>query len=69
MRGIFLLLAALGAAVGAVAADVAGTVTILEGEALITRAASRVRAAEGVRLQLGDILETSTLSRKQGVHA
>jgi hypothetical protein len=59
LRGIFLLLAALGAAGGAVAAvDVAGTVTILEGEALITRAASRLRAAEGVRLQVGDIVET-----------
>jgi len=51
LRGIFLLLAALGAAGGAVAAvDVAGTVTILEGEALITRAATRLRAVEGVRL-------------------
>jgi hypothetical protein len=58
LRGIFMLLAALMAAGGAVAADVAGTVTILEGEALITRAAGRVRAAEGVRLQAGDILET-----------
>ena len=59
LRGIFLLLAALGAAGGAVAAvDVAGTVTILEGEALITRAASRLSAAEGVRLQVGDIVET-----------
>src|SRR6185503_3104939 len=58
LRGILLLWAAVVAAGGAVAADVAGTVTILEGEALITRAASRVRAAEGVRLQLGDILET-----------
>jgi hypothetical protein len=58
LRGIFLLWAAVMAAGGAVAADVAGTVTILEGEALITRAASRLRAAEGVRLQIGDILET-----------
>ena len=58
LRGIFLLLAALVAA-GAAAADVAGTVTILEGEALITRAATRLRAAEGVRLQVGDIVETS----------
>jgi len=58
LRGILLLWAAVVAAGGAVAADVAGTVTILEGEALITRAASRVRATEGVRLQLGDILET-----------
>lgn len=59
LRGIFLLLAALGAAGGAVAAvDMAGTVTILEGEALITRAATRLRAVEGVRLQVGDIVET-----------
>jgi hypothetical protein len=59
LRGIFLLLAALGAAGGAVAAvDVAGIVTILEGEALITRAATRLRAVEGVRLQVGDIVET-----------
>lgn len=58
LRGIFLLWAAFAAAGGSVAADVAGTVTILEGEALIVRASSRVRAAEGVRLQQGDILET-----------
>jgi len=44
---------------GAVAADVVGTITILDGEALITRAAGRWRAAEGVRLQQGDIVETS----------
>jgi hypothetical protein len=58
LRGIFLLCAALLAAGGVMAADVAGTVTILEGEALITRAAGRLRAAEGVRLQIGDIVET-----------
>jgi hypothetical protein len=58
LRGMFLLWVALLAASGALAADVAGTVTILEGEALITRAASRLRAAEGVRLQQGDIVET-----------
>jgi len=57
LRGIFLLCAALFAAGGAMAADVVGTITILDGEALITRAAGRWRAAEGVRLQLGDILE------------
>jgi hypothetical protein len=57
LRGIFLLWAVLAAG-GAVAADVTGTITILEGEALITRAAGRLRAAEGVRLQLGDIVET-----------
>jgi len=58
LRGILLLWAALTAAGGAMAADVAGTITILDGEALITRAAGRWRAAEGVRLQLGDIVET-----------
>jgi hypothetical protein len=58
LRGILLLWAALVAAGSAAAADVAGTITILEGEALITRAAGRWRAAEGVRLQLGDIVET-----------
>jgi hypothetical protein len=58
LRGFFLLWAALSAAGAAVAADITGTVTILEGEALITRAAGRVRAAEGVRLQVGDIVET-----------
>ena len=41
LRGIFLLCAALFAAGGAMAADVAGTITILDGEALITRAAGR----------------------------
>lgn len=58
LRGIFLLWAALVAAGGAAAADLAGTVTILEGEALIVRAAGRLRAVEGVRLQSGDIVET-----------
>jgi hypothetical protein len=59
LRGLVLLGAALVAAGGAAAAaDVAGTVTILEGEALIVRAAGRMRAAEGVRLALGDIVET-----------
>jgi hypothetical protein len=58
LRGIFLLWVALAAAGGAAAADVVGTVTILDGEALIVRAASRLRVAEGVRLQPGDIVET-----------
>ena len=58
LRGIFLLAAALAAGSAVAASDVVGTVTILEGEALITRAASRLRAAEGVRLQQGDIVET-----------
>jgi hypothetical protein len=58
LRGILLLWAALAATGGAMAAEVVGTVTILEGEALITRAAGRWRAAEGVRLQPGDIVES-----------
>jgi hypothetical protein len=58
LRGIILLWAALAAAGSAVAAEVAGTVTILEGEALVTRAAGRLRAVEGMRLQPGDIVET-----------
>jgi hypothetical protein len=39
-------------------AQAPGLLTILEGEALIVRGASRVRAAEGVRLAPGDIVET-----------
>ena len=57
LRGIVLLCAALAAAGGAAAADVAGTITILDGDVLITRGASRLRAVEGVRVQLGDIVE------------
>src|SRR5688572_6961481 len=59
LRGIFLLWAVLAAAGGAVAADVAGTITILDGEALITRGTQRLRAAEGVRVQQGDIVDTA----------
>lgn len=58
LRGSFVLWAALLAAAGAVAADVAGTVTILEGETLIIRGSTRLRAAEGVRLLQGDIVES-----------
>jgi len=58
LRGILLLWAALMAAGSAAAADVAGTITILDGDALITRGAGRWRAAEGVRIQQGDIVET-----------
>ena len=42
----------------ACAADVPGTITILEGEAQIFRGMSRYIAAEGVRLAFGDIVET-----------
>jgi hypothetical protein len=36
-----------------------GTVTILEGQALVYRGIGRVQAAEGVRLDAGDIVETA----------
>lgn len=44
---------------GACAAQSPGMVTILEGDALIVRGAARLRAAEGVRLAQGDIVETA----------
>lgn len=40
-------------------ADTLGTVTILEGQALVYRGLGRVHAAEGVRLVAGDIVETA----------
>jgi len=40
------------------AADLSGTITILEGDAFIYRGASRLYANEGVRLESGDIVET-----------
>jgi len=45
----------------AVAADTvaAGTITILEGDALIYRGSARVHAAEGVRVAPGDIVHTA----------
>lgn len=58
LRGLALLGAMWFVAGGAVAADVVGTVTILDGDALIVRGAARLRAAEGVRLLQGDIVET-----------
>lgn len=45
--------------VGVCAAQSPGLVTILEGDALIVRGAARLRAVEGVRLALGDIVETA----------
>ena len=41
------------------AADLTGTITILEGDAFIYRGASRLYANEGVRLESGDIVETA----------
>jgi len=42
------------------AADVSGTITILEGDALVYRGTGRVHGAEGLRVQPGDIVETSS---------
>jgi FecR protein len=58
MRAL-LLVAALIAPTLAMGAEVLGTVTILEGQALILRGNGRVHAAEGVRLEPGDIVETA----------
>ena len=41
------------------AADLNGTITILESDAFIYRGASRLHAQEGVRLESGDIVETA----------
>lgn len=55
-----LILAAAMLATGiAQGADAPGTITILEGDALVYRGAGRVHAAEGLRLALGDIVETA----------
>jgi hypothetical protein len=58
MRGL-IAAALMAAASHAGAAEAAGTITILEGDALIYRAAVRVHGAEGVRLAPGDIVETA----------
>lgn len=55
----FVLAAVLAvASVTALAADAPGTITILEGEAQVFRGATRYVAAEGLKLQYGDIVET-----------
>ncbi len=58
MRG-WLLALALGLPCLATAADALGTITILEGQAQILRGTGRVQAAEGVRLEEGDIVHTA----------
>jgi hypothetical protein len=58
MRAL-LLAAALIAPAWAIGAETLGTVTILEGQALILRGNGRMHAAEGVRLEPGDIVETA----------
>jgi len=54
----WILAAALVAPWAVDAAEPSGTITILEGDALVYRAAGRVHAAEGLRLLPGDIVET-----------
>jgi hypothetical protein len=56
---VWLLAVALAMPCLASAADALGTITILEGQALIYRGSGRVSAAEGVRLVAGDIIETA----------
>jgi hypothetical protein len=56
---LLLFIVALAAPCVALAADVLGTITILEGQALIYRGTGRLHAAEGVRLESGDIVETA----------
>ena len=59
MLRALILAAAMAASCSAMAADAAGTITILEGDALIYRGTERLQAVEGVRLNLGDIVETA----------
>ena len=59
MRGLFLAAAIIAASCHAAPADTSGTITILEGDALIYRGMGRLHAAEGVRLAAGDIIETA----------
>ena len=58
MRAMFLA-AVFAAPCSALAADAFGTITILEGQALIYRDSARLHAAEGLRLAPGDIVETA----------
>jgi hypothetical protein len=59
MMRALILAAAIAAPCVAAAADVSGTITILEGQALIYRGSARLHAVEGVRLAAGDIVETA----------
>lgn len=54
-----ILAAVLAGPLGAFAAEALGTMTILEGEALVYRGGGRLHAAEGLRLAPGDIVETA----------
>lgn len=57
-RSIVVAAALAAASWGVGAADAPGTITILEGDAVIYRGMGRFIAAEGVRLTFGDMLET-----------
>ena len=59
MMRALILAAAIAAPCIACAADVSGTITILEGQALIYRGGGRLLAVEGLRLAPGDIVETA----------
>jgi hypothetical protein len=60
MLRALMVLAALLLPFCARAVDVPGTITVLEGDALIYRGVGRLQAGEGVRLGLGDIIETGS---------
>jgi hypothetical protein len=59
MLRAWILAAVLAAPWTVMAADPPGTITILEGDALVYRGTGRLPAAEGLRLALGDIIETA----------
>jgi hypothetical protein len=64
-RSLILLATLAAAAHGVSAAESFGTITILEGTALIYRGVGRVQAQEGVRLALGDVIETDAATLAQ----
>jgi len=59
MLRVFILALALTLPSHASAFDLSGTITILEGDALVYRGAGSVRGVEGLRLARGDIVETA----------
>src|SRR4051794_4494640 len=59
MLRAWILVAALAAPWTAYAADPSGTITILEGDALVYRGTGRLYAVEGLKLVAGDIVETA----------
>ena len=58
LRSALLAVTLASAACCAWASEVSGTITILEGDALVYRGAGRVQAQEGVRIVVGDLVET-----------